>query len=200
MAVAATAAGCLPGFSGPDGARRVAVVGDSIVAGARSDLEGHLADVDHSVGGVSGIDLPAATTLLLGPAVDAEPDVLVVELGINDAHDGWDPEVDEANLDRVLALVAEVPCVIWLLPDVLEPTAMDHDHDQTSTLHARVRQLWAALEARAEAHPRLHLDRFGAEQRTHPEWYQADGVHPNAAGSAALAAHVADAVDERCPA
>ena len=199
MATAASTAGCLPAFSGPDGSRRIAVVGDSIVAGAKADLDAALADTDRSVGGVSGIDLPAGTTLLVEPAVAADVDVLVVELGINDAHDGWDPAVDEANLDRVLDLVDGVACTIWLLPDVLEPTALDHDHGQTTSLHHRIGRLWAALDARAAAHPRLHLDRFGAEQRTHPEWYQPDGVHPNAAGSAALAVHVVEAIDEHCP-
>lgn len=200
MATAASTAGCLPAFSGPDGSRRIAVVGDSIVAGAKADLDAALEGADRSVGGVSGIDLPAGATLLVQPAVDAEPDVLVVELGINDAHDGWDPLIDEPNLDRVLDLVDPVPCTIWLLPDVLEPTALDHDHGQTTSLHQRIGQLWAALDARAAAHPRLHLDRFGVEQRTHPERYQADGVHPDEAGSAALAAHVAEAIDEHCPA
>lgn len=198
LAVTAGATSCLPALTGPTEARRVVVVGDSVVAGAKADLDAALADTRHSVGGVAGIDLPGGSTLLVQPAVATDPDVLVVELGINDAHDGWSPAVDEVNLDAVLATVAGVDCVIWLLPDVLEPTALDADHGQTTTLHARIRRLWSALDARLPRHPNLHLDRFGTVQRTRPDWYQADGVHPNAAGNAALARHVVASIDEHC--
>lgn len=56
----------------------------------------------------------------------------------------------------------------------------------------------ASLKKRLPKHPNVHLADFGATQVQHPEWYQADHLHPNDAGRAAYAEYVAGQIAEQC--
>ena len=109
-------AACMPAYEGDVAGLRVAGVGDSITADALADVEREL-DAHgffFSVRAVPGIDLADGRTQLVGPAVATRPTALVVELGINSASDGWDGE-DLPHLEGILADVAPIPCVVWVL-------------------------------------------------------------------------------------
>jgi lysophospholipase L1-like esterase len=102
--------------------RNVLFVGDSIADGAEPDLTAALSTWTvtfdavvgrPSIGGVA----PAAAAASLRPG----PDVVVVELGTNDA----DPAAFEANLRTILTSLAAVPLVVWQTVHSPQPAAIE---------------------------------------------------------------------------
>lgn len=97
---------------------------------------------------------------------------VLVEVGYNDPPADFGQEVDEA----VWALAGVgVRHVIWL------------------TLHESLPQytaMNAALEAATARHPELTVADWNAAAQGHPDWFQDDGIHLNAAGSDGLATFV----------
>ena len=94
----------------PGSAPSVSFIGDSILSGAtpwlRSALPGWIDVVDALVGRASssGVAIAAAQAARLPP-----PDVVVVELGTNDA----DPVAFGANVREILTSLQDIPLVIW---------------------------------------------------------------------------------------
>lgn len=121
--------------------------------------------------GVSG-DTTAGGLARLDWVLADAPDLVIVELGSNDGLRGLDPAQMEANLDAILARLADqdIPAV---LAGMLAPPNLGRDYG-------------AAFEA---VYPRLakrhdvvfypfFLDGVAAE----PALNQPDGIHPNPAG------------------
>ena len=194
LAVVLGVSACRPVYTGPEGAK-VAVVGDSITNGSSDALDAALADQHRFVSGVDGIDLADGRNKLIQPVVESEPEVLVVELGINSAREVWN-STDLAHLESVLAAVKPVPCVIWVTPNALPTSYYDHLGD--GTINARIALFQASLHKRLPKHPNVHLADFGAIQVEHPEWYQDDHLHPNEAGRVAYADYVATQIADQC--
>lgn len=135
--------------------------------------------------GVSG-DTTAGGLARLDWVLAEEPDLLIVALGANDALRGIDPAVARDNLDRILARAAqrEIPV---LLAGMLAPPNLGAEYA------AAFNPIYAEL---AESHG-VALYPFlleGVAMR--PELNQADGIHPNEEGAAALAERLGPAVLE----
>lgn len=189
---------CQPPYKGPANSARVAVVGDSVTDISTTSLQAKLSKTWRtSVSGVGGIDLPRGRTELVQPAVATKPDVLVVELGINSASNGWTSN-DAHFIDLILKDAAKVPCVVWLLPDALDNTAFNLLADDGLLMTDRIAALRKSIQRRVAANPNLHLADFGPLQRSHPEWYAVDGLHPSPAGTRGMANFLDQSIRSYC--
>jgi hypothetical protein len=171
---------------------RVAVVGDSNTAHAEPQLVAALDGRARAVAGVPSMRMTAALDDRVRPAVATDPDVLVVELGLNDALDGWDSS-DLPALEAMLSLLDDARCVVWVTPTALAPSY--YDHQGPGTLQARAAAFKASLAKRLPKHPNQHLADYAPEQLQHPERFDADHLHHTAAGHEAFAAFVAESVE-----
>ncbi len=162
---------------------RIAVLGDSLTAGyglAVADafparLEAALrsrgwacAVVD---AGVSG-DTSAGGAARVAWVLADRPTHLLVELGGNDALRALPPEELEANLERIVA-AARAQGVPVMIAGMLAPSNLGADYgDAFAAAYRRV------VDRHALAFYPFFLD--GLMGR--PTFFQADGIHPNAAG------------------
>jgi acyl-CoA thioesterase-1 len=117
---------------------------------------------DTSAGGLSRVDWTMAD----------KPDLVIVELGANDALRGIDPKSTEANLDAILAKVKQSGARV-LLAGMLAPPNYGRDYDEA------FKGIYPRLAAKYDVplYP-FFLDGVAAEPRLN----QADGLHPNADG------------------
>ncbi len=169
-------------------ATRIVVLGDSLAAGlglAEADafpavVEGLLRGNGHSVdvvnAGVSG-DTSAGGLSRVDWVLQQPTDILVVELGGNDALRGQDLENTESNLREIvrrgLAAGAEV---VLLGMDV--PTNYGPDYSRAfSEMYVRI----------AEDEGASLVPAFVREVGMDPTLLQADGLHPTAEGQRRLA-------------
>ncbi len=180
-ALAAVAASAAP--AGVQGARDITVIGDSVATGiiwhddAVAALERGLG-VDWEVAvcrrliGTScpfqGSTPPNALDLIHSLPHGVAPTV-VVEMGYNDAEATFASAVDQ-TMQALIAAGARH--VLWLtLRETRHPYVRMND----------------VLAAAAVRYPQLSLVDWNRYSRSHPEWFQSDGEHLDAAGGLAMA-------------
>lgn len=132
---------------------------------------------DTSAGGLARLDWA-----LGDPA--APPDLVIVELGANDALRALDPAATEANLDAILTRLDEkgIPA---LLAGMYAPPNLGPDYGAAfNALYPRL-----AEKHQVPFYP-FFLDGVAAEPRLN----QADGMHPNGAGVAIIVDRIAPLV------
>ena len=183
----------LAGLTSPaaGGETVIAVLGDSLAAGfglspedsfpaqleARLRHDGVAARVVNA--GVSG-DTSAVGRARLAWVLADGPDLVIVELGANDALRGLAPSETEANLDAVLAALAERGIAV-LLTGMLAPPNLGSEYGRA------FQSLFPRLAAKhAVAFYPFFLDGVAAR----PELNQDDGIHPNAAGVAEIVTRI----------
>lgn len=195
LAALALSACQVPVYNGPASEQRVAVVGDSITDYSAKALDKAFTNQNRWIKGIPGIDLADGRSQLVKPAVASAPAVLVVELGINSAREEWN-STDLRHLEGILADTDSLPCVIWVTPTALEPSY--YDHLGTGTIQSRIEKFQASLAKRLPANGNVRVADFGSIQLQHPEWFQDDRMHPNAAGQKAYAEYVLEQVEQGC--
>ena len=161
----------------------VLVLGDSLTAGYGleegesfpAQLEKRLQtagyDVDVINAGVSG-DTTAGGLARIEWTLADRPEIVIVELGGNDAMRGLDPAEVYANLDKILARLEAAECRV-ILAGMLAPRNLGHEY------YTKFDQIYPDL---AEQNDFLFYPFFLEGVATDHELNQADGVHPNAAG------------------
>lgn len=171
----------------PESLQRVVVLGDSLAAGyglpaAASfpdQLEQALLERGHAVevigAGVSG-DTTAGGLARLDWLLADDPDLMIVELGGNDALRGLDPEQTERNLDRILTRLSKAG-VRALLTGMRAPRNMGE---------AYYRQFDRIYPELAAKHDVAFFPFFLEDVAGRPELNLADGIHPNAQGVAVI--------------
>ncbi|MEM6490427.1 MAG: arylesterase [Pseudomonadota bacterium] len=162
---------------------RVLAFGDSLVAGyglgpteafvPRFEEQLRALGVDANVidAGVSG-DTTAGGAARIDWALADEPDVALVELGGNDGLRGIDPRSTYANLDAILAALAEAN-VPTLFAGMLAPPNLGVDYET---------EFNAVFPALAEKHDVVFYPFFLDGVAGDPEFNQPDMIHPNADG------------------
>jgi acyl-CoA thioesterase-1 len=173
-----------PGHAAP---LRLAVLGDSLAAGyglAATDafpaqLERALAARGYSIvvsnAGVSG-DTSAGGLARLDWLLAERPQLVLVELGANDALRGLDPQLTFSNLDRILSRLAAAG-VTPILAGMRAPRNLGDDYTAAfDSLYPRL----------AKEHQIPFYPFFLAGVALRPELNQADGMHPNARGVAVI--------------
>lgn len=168
--------------------QQTAVVGDSITAHAEPQLRAALDGDERAIAGVPSMRMSAALNDRVRPAVATDPDVLVIELGLNDALDGWDSS-DLPTLEAMLKMLDDARCVVWVTPSALAPSY--YDHQGPGTMQARAAKFKASLVKRLPKHPNQRLADFSTLQLQHPEWFGPDHLHHTPAGHQAYADFVA---------
>lgn len=198
----AVCAACQPSYVGSSGPR-VGIAGDSVTAHAKTQVEGAFGGYRRSVMAVPGIDLADGRADLVAPLASTDPDVMVVELGINSALDGW-TSADAREIDLIMRDLEDVPCVVWITPSALTPSY--YDHLGPGTIAERIAAMRASVERRAagsssrsvSVYRNLHVADFGPVQMSHPQWFMDDHLHMNEAGHNALATFMRQSVEEAC--
>ena len=174
------------GFVGRRDAPRVTVAGDSITELSRARILAALTDryrvrVDAHTG---------YTIARLTPAIREQmathPDVAVVNLGTNDMN--RDNPSWRADLDRMLALLAGVPCV-----EVF--TVYDGHHPPVhANIGTRINERLAAAAATGS----VHLVDWNAAVEHDPTMVVADGIHPDLAGQRWIANALRERIRADC--
>jgi acyl-CoA thioesterase-1 len=126
-------------------------------------------------GGVAG-DTTADGLSRLDWSLADDPDLVIVELGGNDALRGLDPRVTRANLDAILTKLQQQHRVI-LLTGMLAPPNMGDDYA------ARFNPIFPAL---AKEHEVTLYPFFLDGVAGNPSLVQPDGIHPTAQGVAII--------------
>lgn len=180
-----------------DDAYRIVVFGDSLAAGygllPAEGFTGQLQawadeEFDKTVrienAGVSG-DTTAGGLARLDWTLGGDlPDGVIVELGGNDALRGIDPEETMANLDKILARLAEKDIAV-MLAGMLAPRNMGADY---------IEAFEAVYPAMAEKYDVVYLPFFLEGVAGVRDLNQSDGIHPNAEGVAVMIEHVAPSI------
>lgn len=139
--------------------------------------------------GVSGSTLAQALQEQLGPALDAQPDVVTVWLAVNDLNARVPLEQYAADLDTLLGSLESTHARVLVgnVPDLTALAAYEGmDQNQVNDEVAR----WNAVIADATArHGDTLVDLYAHWQEIsdHPEYLSADGFHPSTEGYQALA-------------
>jgi acyl-CoA thioesterase I len=171
---------------------QILVFGDSLAAGfglppeasfparleARLAADGIRARVVNA--GVSG-DTTAGGLKRLDWALAEKPDLVILELGANDALRGIDPETVRANLDAMIRKIAASGAKL-LLAGMLAPPNWGEAYKK------RFDALYPEL---AKAHGVALYPFFLDGVAMEPTLNQPDGLHPNARGVAALVDRIA---------
>ena len=131
---------------------------------------------DTSKGGLSRVDW----------SVPDGSGLVIVELGANDALRGISPTETAKNLDAILARLRQRGIAI-LLTGMLAPPNMGKDYE------AAFNAIYPKLAEKhgVELYP-FFLDGVVAD----PKLNQADGIHPNAAGTAVIVERLSPVVDK----
>lgn len=174
---------------------RLLAFGDSLIHGYGltpeesfpAQLESALRARDQAVevinAGNSG-DTTAAGLARLDWALAEGPDAVILELGANDALRGLDPAGARANLDEILERLGERRLPV-LMAGMQAPRNLG-------------RRYWeefdAIFPALAEKHNILLYPFFLDGVALNPQFNQADGIHPNAAGIAVIVERILPAV------
>jgi acyl-CoA thioesterase-1 len=174
------------------GPAQILVVGDSLAAGlglppeasfparleARLGESGIRARVLNA--GVSG-DTTAGGLARLGWALADRPDLVILELGANDALRGIDPETVRTNLDAMIAKVKASGAKLLLAGMRAPPNWGDAYQKRFDALYPEL------AKAHGVALYPFFLDGVAME----PALNQPDGLHPNARGVATLVDRIA---------
>ncbi len=139
--------------------------------------------------GVSGSTLGQALQEQLGPAVDAQPDVVTVWLAVNDLNARVPLEQYAAQLDALLGGLESTHARVLVgnVPDLAGLAAYRGlDADQVTAEVSRWNGVIADTTAR---HGDTLVDLYAHWQEIaeHPEYLSADGFHPSSEGYQALA-------------
>ncbi len=168
---------------------RVALVGDSLLAMARPQVDAAL--TEHEV-----IALDGRPGHLIGQQFDTavamaaqDPDVLVVILGANDAGPDFTREAMEHDVTMFLDAVAAVRCIKWVTvqEDFYLPGTSAGSHG-TLTLNV-------TLFREAAQRPNLEVIDFAPTINDQPEWHAMDILHLDGRGSQALADSIGQSIE-----
>jgi acyl-CoA thioesterase-1 len=139
--------------------------------------------------GVSGSTLAQALDEQLGPALDAQPDVVTVWLAVNDLNARVPLPQYAAELDSLLGQLEAIHARVLVgnVPD-LGGLAVYRGIDP-APLRAEVNRWNAVIADTAARHGAILVDLFARFQEVadHPEYLSQDGFHPSSDGYQRLA-------------
>jgi len=139
--------------------------------------------------GVSGSTLAQALDEQLGPALDAQPDIVTVWLAVNDLNARVSLERYAADLDTLLGRLetTHARVLVGNVPDLGGLAA--YRGIDPGPLNAEVDRWNKVIADTASRHGDTLVDLYSTWQEVaqHPEYLSADGFHPSSEGYQALA-------------
>lgn len=176
---------------------RILVLGDSLAAGyglaasesfpakleAALKAKGVAAHVVN--GGVSGDTTAGGLARLAWMLADPAPQAVIVELGANDGLRGLDPNATRANLDAILARLAERKIPV-LLAGMRAPPNLGIEYG------AAFESVFSEI---AKKHDAIFYPFFLDGVAAVPELNQGDRIHPNARGVEVIVARIMPSVE-----
>jgi lysophospholipase L1-like esterase len=139
--------------------------------------------------GVSGSTLSQALQEQLGPAIDADPDVVTVWLAVNDFNAQVPLDSYAADLDSLLGQLeaTHARVLVGNIPDLGALAA--YRGIDPKPLRAQVDQWNAVIAETTARHGDTLVDLYAhwQELAQHPEYVSTDGFHPSSEGYQALA-------------
>jgi len=175
----------------------IVVFGDSLTAGyglsEKAAFPARLEDalqrrgfaVRVSNAGVSG-DTSAGGLARLAWTLGDRPDLMIVELGANDALRGLNPQQTRQNLDRILSRLSQRH-ILALLAGMKAPRNLGEDY------YTKFDRLYPEL---ARRHQVPFYPFFLEGVAGVPDLNQADGIHPNAAGVEVIVRRILPLVED----
>ena len=175
---------------------KIVAFGDSLTAGyglepseafpvrlaARLQKDGYAVTIENA--GVSG-DTTSGGLARLDWAIGGRPDLVLLELGANDALRGIDPKLTRANLDAMLAKLAREHIKVLLI-GMKAPRNWGPDYDEAfDAIYPDLAEKYGV-----PLYP-FFLDGVALDAKLN----QGDGLHPNAAGVAVIVAKIAPVVE-----
>ncbi len=147
--------------------------------------------------GVSGSTLAQALDEQLGPAVDAQPDVVTIWLAVNDLNARVPLERYAADLDTLLGQLettTHARVLVGNVPDLGGLAA--YRGVDPGVLRAEVDRWNQVIADTAARHGAVLVDLFARWQEvaSHPEYLSQDGFHPSSEGYQRLADIFAEAL------
>jgi acyl-CoA thioesterase-1 len=133
--------------------------------------------------GVAG-DTTAGGLARLDWALADKPDVVILELGANDALRGLDPAGVRANLDKIIAKVQASGAKLLLAGMRAPPNWGEEYREAFDRIYPEL----------ARAHDVPLYPFFLEGVATQPDLNQPDGLHPNERGVAAVVDHIAPVI------
>ncbi|MDV7340539.1 arylesterase [Terasakiella sp. A23] len=166
---------------------KILALGDSLTAGYRlnqgdgfaEQLEKRLQEIKPGLrvinGGVSG-DTSQSGLARLGWALADQPDMVIVELGANDALRGLDPELTRKNIEQIILQLKEKNIKILLAGMLAPPNLGDAYGQKFNVIYPDLAKqhgvaLYPFFLEGVAGHPDLNLD---------------DGIHPTKEGIAII--------------
>jgi len=139
--------------------------------------------------GVSGSTHAQALDEQMGPALDAQPDVVTVWLAVNDLNARVPLEQYAADLDTLLSQLESTHAQVLVgnVPDLAALAA--YRGVDPAPLRAEVDRWNAVIADTTARHGDTLVDLYSHWQEVaqHPEFLSADGFHPSSEGYQALA-------------
>jgi acyl-CoA thioesterase I len=157
--------------------------GEGFPAKLEARLRAEGLDVQVVNAGVAG-DTTAGGLARLDWAVADKPDLVILELGANDALRGIDPDKVRANLDKIIAKVQASGAKLLLAGMRAPPNWGEEYQDRFDHIYPDL----------ARAHDVTLYPFFLDGVATNPELNQPDGLHPNEQGVTAVVDRIAPAV------
>ncbi|HEY3058028.1 MAG TPA: SGNH/GDSL hydrolase family protein [Chloroflexota bacterium] len=198
---------CMPSAAASKPFTYVAVgASDAVGVGARDpDTEGWVPRFGARLGrdvrvvnlGVSGSTLAQAVQEQLGPALDAQPDVVTVWLAVNDLNARVPLDRYAQDLDTMLQALSETHARVLVgnVPDLAR--LVSTSGRDAGTLDQDVSTWNQVIADAAQRHGATLVDLHARWQEVaeHPEYLSQDGFHPSSEGYARLADVFAEALD-----
>ena len=192
------------------GIKKVACVGDSITYGYHIDNYPYILQVLLDRGSyVRNFGLSGSTAMRSAKmsyrrfsnyrkSFRFQPDIVVIMFGTNDANaQNWKgPEVYTAEYRELLQSYRELSSdpIIWLMTP---PLPLYPKTEEDKAMNEHIRQEQDCVKALAEELDAQVID-LCEKTKNHPDWFQPDGVHPNAKGAMEIAHIVYDAIKGAC--
>src|SRR5579859_286138 len=149
--------------------------------------------------GVSGSTLAQALDEQLGPALDAQPDVVTVWLAVNDLNARVPLDQYGADLDTLLGQLetTHARVLVGNVPDLGALAA--YRGVDAGPLKAEVDRWNQVIADTSARHGATLVDLYARWQEIaqHPEYLSADGFHPSSEGYQALADVFGEVLDAR---
>jgi lysophospholipase L1-like esterase len=149
--------------------------------------------------GVSGSTLAQAIDEQLGPALDAQPDIVTVWLAVNDLNARVPLERYAADLDTLLGQLESTHAKVLVgnVPDLSGLAA--YRGIDPAALKAEVDRWNNAIADTTARHGASLVDLYAEWQEVvqHPDYLSADGFHPSTDGYQALADLFSGVLDAR---